>query len=91
MDDSIVRGTTSGLDHRDGPGEAGAKVLSGVRRAGNSFPQRLWRDMPTANELIAHGRGWMKIRRIIGADEHLRGSERSDRSRAPRKIRISAV
>ncbi len=41
VDDSIVRGTTSGADHRDG-GSRREEGLSGVRRAGNSFPNVIW-------------------------------------------------
>ncbi len=42
VDDSIVRGTKYQSRSSRWPGSRREEGLSGVRRAGNSFPQRLW-------------------------------------------------
>ncbi len=67
VDDSIVRGTTS-EQIIEMAREAGAKkcISPPLRR---KFVSRTYGiDMPTANELIAHGREVDEIRQIIGAD-----------------------
>ena len=68
VDDSIVRGTTS-EQIIEMAREAGAKKVYLASAAPEiRFPNVYGIDMPTANELIAHGREVDEIRQIIGAD-----------------------
>ncbi len=83
VDDSIVRGTTS-EQIIEMAREAGAKKVYLASAAPEiRFPNVYGIDMPSATELIAHGREVDEIRQIIGADGLIfRGSERSDRRRS---------
>ncbi|MBZ4275055.1 hypothetical protein LAN30_20835, partial [Mycobacterium tuberculosis] len=68
VDDSIVRGTTS-EQIIEMAREAGAKKVYLASAAPEiRFPNVYGIDMPTANELLAHGREVDEIRQIIGAD-----------------------
>ncbi|TGE27815.1 amidophosphoribosyltransferase, partial [Salmonella enterica subsp. enterica serovar Poona] len=68
VDDSIVRGTTS-EQIIEMAREAGAKKVYLAAAAPEiRLPNVYGIDMPTANELIAHGREGDEIRQIIGAD-----------------------
>lgn len=68
VDDSIVRGTTSG-QIIEMAREAGAKKVYFASAAPEiRFPNVYGVDMPSANELIAHGRDSDAICEIIGAD-----------------------
>ncbi|MFY2508058.1 amidophosphoribosyltransferase [Vibrio pectenicida] len=69
VDDSIVRGTTS-EQIIEMARDSGAKKVFMVSAAPEvRFPNVYGIDMPTANELIAHGRDNEAIRKQIGADE----------------------
>lgn len=69
VDDSIVRGTTS-QQIIEMAREAGAKKVYMVSAAPEiRFPNVYGIDMPSANELIAHGREVEEIAQMIGADE----------------------
>jgi amidophosphoribosyltransferase len=68
VDDSIVRGTTS-QQIIDMAREAGAKKVYFASAAPEiRFPNVYGIDMPSANELIAHGHDVERICNIIGAD-----------------------
>ncbi|HEY6512032.1 MAG TPA: amidophosphoribosyltransferase [Burkholderiaceae bacterium] len=68
VDDSIVRGTTS-KEIVQMAREAGArKVYMASAAPPVRFPNVYGIDMPTKEELIAHGRSAEEIRRFIGAD-----------------------
>jgi amidophosphoribosyltransferase len=68
VDDSIVRGTTS-EQIIEMAREAGAKKVYMVSAAPEiRFPNVYGIDMPSANELIAHGRDSEEIAAMIGAD-----------------------
>jgi len=68
VDDSIVRGTTS-QQIIDMAREAGAKKVYFASAAPEiRFPNVYGIDMPSANELIAHGHDVDSICKIIGAD-----------------------
>lgn len=69
VDDSIVRGTTS-EQIVELAREAGAKKLYFASASPEvRFPNVYGIDMPSANELIAHGREVDEIRQLIGADD----------------------
>ena len=68
VDDSIVRGTTS-KEIVQMAREAGArKVYMASAAPPVRFPNVYGIDMPTPEELIAHGRTQEQIRQFIGAD-----------------------
>ena len=68
VDDSIVRGTTS-EQIIEMAREAGAnKVYFASAAPEIRFPNVYGIDMPTTNELIAHGRDVEEITKLIGAD-----------------------
>lgn len=68
VDDSIVRGTTS-EQIIEMARDSGAKNVYMVSAAPEiRFPNVYGIDMPSANELIAHGRDVEEISKIIGAD-----------------------
>ena len=68
VDDSIVRGTTS-KEIVQMAREAGArKVYMASAAPPVRFPNVYGIDMPTTDELIAHGRSIEEIRQFIGAD-----------------------
>jgi len=68
VDDSIVRGTTS-KEIIQMAREAGAKKVYMVSAApGVRYPNVYGIDMPTTDELIAHGRTDDEVGAIIGAD-----------------------
>ena len=68
VDDSIVRGTTS-KEIIQMARDAGAKKVYMVSAApGVRYPNVYGIDMPTADELIAHGRTDDEVGEIIGAD-----------------------
>ncbi len=68
VDDSIVRGTTS-REIVQMAREAGARqVFLASAAPPVRYPNVYGIDMPTADELVAHGRDTEEIRRIIGAD-----------------------
>lgn len=68
VDDSVVRGTTSGEIIKMAR-EAGAKKVYFASAAPEiRFPNVYGIDMPTSNELIAHGREVDEICELIGAD-----------------------
>ncbi|UAA40381.1 amidophosphoribosyltransferase [Paraneptunicella aestuarii] len=68
VDDSVVRGTTSGEIIKMAR-EAGAKKVYFASAAPEiRFPNVYGIDMPTSNELIAHGREVDEICSLIGAD-----------------------
>jgi amidophosphoribosyltransferase len=68
VDDSIVRGTTSEQIIEMARDSGANKVYMVSAAPEIRFPNVYGIDMPTANELIAHGRDADEICKIIGAD-----------------------
>jgi len=68
VDDSIVRGTTSEQIIEMARDSGAAKVYMVSAAPEIRFPNVYGIDMPTANELIAHGRDNADICKQIGAD-----------------------
>jgi len=84
VDDSIVRGTTSGEIIRMAR-EAGArKVYFASAAPPVRYPNVYGIDMPAARELIAHGRTEEEVARAIGAD-HLIFQDLGDLEEAVRR------
>jgi len=68
VDDSIVRGTTSGQIIEMAREAGASKVYFASAAPEIRFPNVYGIDMPSANELIAHGHDVESICKIIGAD-----------------------
>jgi len=69
VDDSIVRGTTSGQIIEMARASGAKKVYFASAAPEVRFPNVYGIDMPSANELIAHGRELDDICELIGADK----------------------
>lgn len=69
VDDSIVRGTTSGQIIDMARASGAKKVYFASAAPEVRFPNVYGIDMPSANELVAHGRDIDDICRLIGADK----------------------
>jgi amidophosphoribosyltransferase len=69
VDDSIVRGTTSKEIVQMAREAGAAKVYMASAAPPVRFPNVYGIDMPTKEELIAHGRSIEQIRDFIGADQ----------------------
>jgi len=69
VDDSIVRGTTSGQIIEMARASGAKKVYFASAAPEVRFPNVYGIDMPSANELVAHGRELDDICRLIGADK----------------------
>ena len=69
VDDSVVRGTTSEQIIEMARAAGAKKVYFASAAPEIRFPNVYGIDMPSANELIAHGREVEDICEIIGADE----------------------
>ncbi|MCL1050790.1 amidophosphoribosyltransferase [Shewanella abyssi] len=68
VDDSIVRGTTSEQIIQMARDAGAKKVYFASAAPEIRFPNVYGIDMPTTNELIAHGRDVEEITKLIGAD-----------------------
>ncbi|MCJ8321973.1 MAG: amidophosphoribosyltransferase [Colwellia sp.] len=69
VDDSIVRGTTSGQIIEMARAAGAKKVYFASAAPEVRFPNVYGIDMPSANELVAHGRELDDICSLIGADK----------------------
>ncbi len=69
VDDSIVRGTTSEQIIEMARGAGAKKVYFASAAPEVKFPNVYGIDMPSANELVAHGRELEDICELIGADK----------------------
>jgi len=69
VDDSIVRGTTSGQIIEMARKAGAKKVFFASAAPEVKYPNVYGIDMPSANELIAHGRELEDICQLIGADK----------------------
>ncbi len=69
VDDSIVRGTTSGQIIEMARSSGAKKVYFASAAPEIRFPNVYGIDMPSANELVAHGRDLDDICHLIGADK----------------------
>ncbi len=69
VDDSVVRGTTSEQIIEMARASGAKKVYFASAAPEVRFPNVYGIDMPSANELIAHGRDLDDICRLIGADK----------------------
>jgi amidophosphoribosyltransferase len=68
VDDSIVRGTTSKQIIQMARDAGAKKVYLASAAPPVRFPNVYGIDMPTKDELVAHGRTIEEIRQLIGAD-----------------------
>ena len=68
VDDSIVRGTTSQEIIQMARDAGAKKVFIASAAPGVRYPNVYGIDMPSASELIAHGRTDQEVERLIGAD-----------------------
>ena len=68
VDDSIVRGTTSKQIVQLASAAGAAKVYFASAAPPVRFPNEYGIDMPSAGDLIAHGRSESEIAALIGAD-----------------------
>ena len=68
VDDSIVRGTTSQEIIQMARDAGARKVFIASAAPGVRYPNVYGIDMPSASELIAHGRTDQEVERLIGAD-----------------------
>ncbi|KAF0192164.1 MAG: purF [Gammaproteobacteria bacterium] len=68
VDDSIVRGTTSQQIIQMAREAGAAKVYFASAAPPVRYPNVYGIDMPTASELIAHGRDEREVERVLGAD-----------------------
>jgi len=68
VDDSIVRGTTSGQIVEMARDAGAAKVFMASAAPPVRYPNVYGIDMPACEELIAHGKSVPEIQEIIGAD-----------------------
>ena len=68
VDDSIVRGTTSGEIIQMARDAGAKKVYMASAAPAVKYPNVYGIDMPSAKELIAHGRSVEEVAKLIGAD-----------------------